>query len=473
MKGSQEASANENASEPSPSELLVFLRRKATFSLPQSGTIRVGRSHSCDLRIDHHSVSRYHLALHVSERGIELEDLGSRNGTRIFPTGTTPHEESSDDTHTHNSEADFLVEPGKRSGVKRGDMLRVGSVLVRIQAPGLGESPSIIPAPRESEGDEVVVWDAKTSCVFELAQKCATSDIAILLLGETGVGKDVLARAIHRASPRAQGPFVRIHCATLSERLLENDLFGVHGDGASPDADRAGSIESAHGGTVFFDEIGELPPALQVKLLGVIETGQVKRVGASTPTQVDVRFIATTHHDLAHEVQAGRFRKDLYFRINGVSLTLDPLRERMGDLAPLARHFVKAYCERMRVPAPSISPEAIEHMRRHSWPGNVRELKNAIERALLSSDNETLLPEHLPLGETAESGHPTERPSDYPPEPHSTSSRDELGKITAALDQCGGNQTRAARVLGISRRTLVNRLNELGLPRPRKGSASA
>jgi transcriptional regulator with PAS, ATPase and Fis domain len=283
----------------------------------------------------------------------------------------------------------------------------------------------------------------------------------VLLLGETGVGKEVVAGAIHSRSPRASGPFVAVNCAAMSESLFESELFGYE-RGAFTGADRAkpGLLESAHGGTLFLDEVGDMPLAPQAKLLRVLERREVLRLGSVKPKAIDVRIISATNRDLSVEIAAKRFRQDLYFRLNGVSIPIPPLRSRRDEIEPLARHFVELSTRGARRAEPALSPESIDMLRRHAWPGNVRELRNVIERALVLSGGATVQPEHLLL--TSPSTQPQ---SDWPA--LAPAEEEERRRIVEALDRCAGNQSYAAELLGISRRTLVSRLRAYGIARPR------
>jgi two-component system response regulator AtoC len=291
-----------------------------------------------------------------------------------------------------------------------------------------------------------------------LLERIAPSMINVLLLGETGVGKGVLAEELHRRSPRAAGPFVPLNCAEIPESLLEAELFGYEkGVFTGAVAAKAGLIDAAHGGTLFLDEIGEMPLSMQAKLLVVLEERQVRRVGSLKPHPVDIRLVSATNRDLPAEVEAGRFKQDLYFRLDGISLTVPPLRERTGELEGLVHLFLEQAATQAGRAVPELTPEAWAALRRYSWPGNVRELRNAIERAAVLCTRGVITPELLP----AEKPHTTL----YAQAPKPLGERE---RIEEALLRCGGNQTRAAMELGISRRTLVSRLAKYGLPRPRQ-----
>jgi two-component system, NtrC family, response regulator AtoC len=315
----------------------------------------------------------------------------------------------------------------------------------------------------------------------ELVEKVAVGTIPVLLFGETGVGKELLAKEIHTRSLRAARPFVRLNCAAFSEDLLASELFG-HEKGSFTGAHqaKAGLLEVAEGGTVFLDEIGELPLSMQAKLLRVFEERAVMRVGSLAPRPIDVRFVAATNRDLEAEAAAGRFRRDLFFRLSGVVISIRPLRERVAEIDVLARGFVleSAHAAK-RASAPVVSEEALAVLRAHDWPGNVRELRNTMERAVLLCNGDAILPEHLPLDRMRSSmraATATGAPPPPPPPPGAAMPlRAELAGIERArmletLAQCGGNQTQAAKLLGISRGTLIARLAAYDVPRPRKRS---
>ena len=332
----------------------------------------------------------------------------------------------------------------------------------------------------------------------KLVERVARSDISVVLLGETGSGKSALASELHQRSNRAAGPFVGFNCAAMSESLLESELFG-HEKGAFTGAvgARQGLFEAAQGGTVFLDEIGELPLGLQAKLLEVLEERAVRRVGSTRKFPIDVRVLCATNRDLELAVAQGRFRADLWFRLDGIALVVPPLRERVDEIPGLARAFVARAALGAGRSAPELSAEALALLARHPWPGNVRELRNAVERALLLCGDRPIAPEHLPqvrgsvyalptapiprasapAGPAAPIAEPPAAPVLGPPGvtpaaapagPPLDARAAERARIAEALAQCGGNQGRAARLLGISRRTLVTRLSQHDLPRPRK-----
>jgi two-component system response regulator HydG len=299
--------------------------------------------------------------------------------------------------------------------------------------------------------------------VLELAEMVAPTDSTVLLYGESGTGKEVLARYIHRLSERAEGPFLSINCGALPENLLESELFGhVKGSFTGAVKDKAGLLEAAEGGTFFLDEIGEMSPATQVKLLRAIQEREVIPVGATVATPVDVRIIAATNRELEEEIRKGGFRGDLYYRLNVIQLRLPPLRDRKDDIELLARHFLERLAERGEegVGPRELAPDTLEVLRQYDWPGNVRELENALERGAVVSGGPTIEPEHLP---DRVRDAPEPRLVDAPAPPNPTMEVIERAYIHYVLGAEGGNKTRAAEVLGIDPSTLYRKLNRYGI----------
>ena len=321
--------------------------------------------------------------------------------------------------------------------------------------------------------------------VYRLTRQVARSNASVLLLGETGTGKELIAKAIHRLSPRGSGPFVRVNCGALAESLLESELFGhVRGSFTGAVANRAGRFEAAHTGTIFLDEINCTTPKLQVKLLRVLQEHEFERVGDTHTIRVDTRVVAASNRDPLEEIEAGRFREDLYYRLNVVTIELPPLRDRRQDIPDLVRHFVKIYSAQNDRDVPHVEPAAIEALQAYDWPGNVRELQNYVERAVVlatgerftcellpevvlgkrarrigrrrGADPQTLASELVELG-MAEAGSEAENLHTAIVDPV------ERELIVQVLAACEGVQTKAAARLGINRNTLHKKLKEYGL----------
>jgi DNA-binding NtrC family response regulator len=296
--------------------------------------------------------------------------------------------------------------------------------------------------------------------VYKLVARVATTSATVLVVGESGTGKELVARAIHSRSPRASKPFVPVNCTALSESLLESELFG-HARGAFTGAVGAkrGLFEMANGGTLFLDEIGDMGPKMQAQLLRVLQDGELRPVGGTESIKVDVRLVCATNRDLEADVKTGRFREDLYFRINVVTVRMPALRERPGDIPILVRHFLAKIARRENRPEASFSPEGLDTLCRHSWPGNVRELENAIERAVAVAKGNVILPSDLPVEVYGGSpAAPTGLVDDRP-----TLAELEKRYIALILTECGGNKKRAAEQLGIDRRTLYRALERAGV----------
>ncbi|MFH1177157.1 MAG: sigma-54 dependent transcriptional regulator, partial [Acidobacteriota bacterium] len=295
--------------------------------------------------------------------------------------------------------------------------------------------------------------------VFELIRSVAPADVTVLIVGESGTGKELVARAIHELGPRGVARFVAINCGALSESVLESELFGhVRGAFTGASSHRRGLFEEANGGTVFLDEVGDLPLALQAKLLRVIEERMVRRLGGSEEIAVDVRLIAATNRDLSASVTAGAFRRDLFFRLAVVPVHLPPLRERAGDVQVLSRHLLERLASRHGLPVPDLVPAAMAELQRYAWPGNVRELRNVLERALVVRSGAPIRPVDLflsgalpPSGMTAPETVPLDREAR------------EREALHEALRRTSGHREEAARLLGVSVRTLYYRMRRFGI----------
>jgi two-component system response regulator AtoC len=298
--------------------------------------------------------------------------------------------------------------------------------------------------------------------LLEVLERAAEYKATVLVTGESGTGKEVLARAIHTQSPRADEAFVAVNCGAIPENLLESELFG-HSRGAFTGADRArrGLFVEAHGGTLFLDEIGELPPALQVKLLRVLQEEEVRPVGESKPRSVDVRIIAATSRNLEEEIAQGGFREDLYYRLDVIRLAVPPLRERREDIPVLVDHFIEHFRNELGRAVRGIHDEALDRLTRYAWPGNVRELENVIERAMILTDNDRITLADLPSAVADAQGEASRAPLDM--NLRRARQRFEAEFIRKALASVNGNRTHAAKLLEISHRALLYKIKEYGL----------
>jgi transcriptional regulator with PAS, ATPase and Fis domain len=291
--------------------------------------------------------------------------------------------------------------------------------------------------------------------LFETIQSVAQSDAPVMISGPSGTGKEMVARALHWASAREGKPFIKVNCAALNENLLESELFGhVRGAYTGADRNRVGRFEAAHGGSIFLDEIGDIPPSIQVKLLRVLEEKEIERVGDHTPIKVDVRIITATNKDLEDLIDRGVFREDLYFRINVFPLAVPPLRERPEDIPIIIQHFIEQHNLRNGRQVAGITPEAVARLSAYSWPGNVRELRNAVDYALVLCTEGEIDVRHLPQRVASENECP-------PPSPSSADR--ERSQLVHALREAGGNQSAAARRLGVSRVTIWKRMKKHGI----------
>ena len=312
-------------------------------------------------------------------------------------------------------------------------------------------------------GPEIIGKSKAMRALFNMIAMVAPTEATVLVTGESGTGKELVAKAIHAGSPRAAGPLVAVNCAALSETLLESELFG-HEKGAFTGAERRreGRFLAANKGSIFLDEIGEIAQPIQAKLLRVIQEREIQRVGGDKPVGVDVRILAATNRDLKKEVEAGRFREDLYYRLNVVTVTVPPLRERAEDIPLLAQFFLSRFAEKNRKRIKGFTPSAMDHLIHCPWPGNVRELENAVERAVILSVGEYVSERELPLcdpvgGGSASPAAATDAAAGLAGRPLEDVERE---VILATLDSCDGNKSEAARVLGITRATLHKKLKK-------------
>jgi two-component system, NtrC family, response regulator AtoC len=300
--------------------------------------------------------------------------------------------------------------------------------------------------------------------ILQTLQKIAPTDSTVLITGETGVGKEVIARAIHLASHRRNHPFVKVNCAAIPENLLESELFGYEkGAFTGATTNKPGRFEIAHLGTLFLDEIGEIPVHLQAKLLGVIQDKALERVGGVKTIKIDIRIVAATNIDLQSTIQSGKFRSDLFYRLNVVPIHLPPLRERKDDLIPLVSYFLKKFAEKYRKKITDVALEVMTAFSGYNWPGNIRELENVLERMVLMSEEETLRLDQLPGEIRGVELTPIPSPSSLKEKVDDISRVTEKQMIIDALTKTNQNRTKAAELLGISRRTLQNKIKEYGL----------
>jgi DNA-binding NtrC family response regulator len=392
-----------------------------------------GKDATCDLVLRDPFASSRHLKVTRRDGVFHVVDLRSTNGTWLGPVRV------------------FEAE------VPLPTVLRVGETELVLEAAA--------PASRREVADfhGIIGSDASVRQLTELIERVAPSSAPVTVLGESGTGKELVARALHACSPRAGRPLIPVNCAAISKELIESELFG-HEKGAFTGAAgaRKGAFEEADGGTLFLDEIGELPLDLQAKLLRALEGGEIKRVGASRPLQVDVRVVAATNRDLLAAAREGRFREDLYYRLCVIPLHLPPLRSRKGDLGALAEHFVRTYAPRGQ--AVSLTPAALERLRQHPWPGNIRELRNVVHRALLLRKGPVIDAGDLSFDVEVNRETGISVP-ELPPGMTLEQMLEKLERqiVEAALKRCNGNRERVARELGVARSTLFKRLKDWGL----------
>jgi two-component system response regulator AtoC len=409
--------------------LLLVTGGDSVLTFPiQRDEITIGRAPDCDVVLAHESLSRRHVKLRLTPT-ITVEDLGSRNGTKLRGAP---------------------VEPGTPAPLTVGETFQVGRFHFLVAR--TRRLPSVA-ASTHAESLEVI----DPTNVKPFVRDLAASPLNILVLGETGVGKEVLAQTIHDLSQRT-GAFIRANCAAMAPSLIESELFG-HEKAAFTGATttRVGLLEAAQHGTFFLDEVGELPESVQVKMLRVIETREIMRIGSVKPILLDIRFVAATNRELALEVAAGRFRSDLFYRLDGATLVIPPLREHKERIVPLAKQFATA----VGASASALDAGVLAKLEAHDWPGNVRELKAVVERAAILAAGGPVQLKHVAITRV-------ESRTTTAVTPVSAEEADERQRILAALDACAGNQTRAAKLLGVSRATLVNKLSIHRIQRPRK-----
>jgi DNA-binding NtrC family response regulator len=436
-------------------------------ALEEDRALHIGRAPDGDIVLSGSFVSRRHATLSVSAGCVTVKDEGSTNGTRVGRTrvprlGVMPVPMG---TPIFIGAASLVIHKLPATPSSCGLMEAAKTWLASEHLTSVRSAADAVIAPR-------IVMDATMRDLYHMVDRVGAGMISVLLTGETGVGKEIVANAIHERSPRCKHPMVRINCAALSESLLESELFG-HAAGAFTSARGAkeGLLETANHSTVFLDEVGEMPLSIQAKLLRVIESREVTRLGETRPRRLDVRFVSATNRDLGARAREGGFREDLYFRLNGVQLHIPPLRERRTEIASLACQFAREAARSLGRPGADVhfTSEALKFMEDQNWPGNIRELRNCVDRAILLADGPLIDVGHLTRNNPVWNRAPIASVATNPRDAVSLlrDGQDEKARIEAALQACSGNQTRAAEALGIPRRTLVRRLVELGIQRPR------
>ncbi len=419
----------------------------------------IGRQEANDLQILEAAVSRRHCEIHRQGDEYELRDVGSARGTFVnnVPVGrrTLAH---GDFLQISTTSLVYLHETAADLSTAERDVLPAGSTVVENRPQKGAEAP-----PRRSRGAGIahglVGESPAIKRLLDFIDRVAGVDSTVLLCGESGTGKELVARALHRASPRADGPFVEVNCATLSETLLESELFG-HERGAFTGAveRKIGRFEAAHGGTLFLDEVGEVPTNLQARLLRALQERRFERVGGTRAIEVDVKVIAATNRNLEAAIRDGTFREDLFYRLNVLLYKLPPLRERREDVPLLARHFVRRHGERLHRLGAGIDPAALRALVAYDWPGNVRQLSNTVERALVLGDGEMIRPEDLPDEMLTDLDHELLL-SDYQTAINETRRR----LLATALAEADGNAAEAGRRLGLHPNSFRRLMRQLGL----------
>jgi len=399
--------------------------------LRRNAVLRIGRNPDCDVCIDDETVSRSHARVERAGDEVYVTDLGSSNETLLNGV---------------RLDRKRLVHPG--------DEITVGGTTLFILRRPARAGGAAAPSPDH----DMIVADPSMQAVLDLARRVAAADDPVLITGETGTGKGLLAHEIHRRSPRAGGPFTVLHCASLSESLIEKELFGSErGAFTGATERRSGFLEEADGGTLLLDEIGDVPLSVQVKLLRFLDTGRFSRLGNPKELSVSARIIAATNRDVADLIKKERFRQDLYYRISSFVINIPPLRQRPGDIVALARLFLERGADRHARRAPVLDKDAVDAIRSFSWKGNVRQLRNVMERIIVFSQGGTIGADDLKGFLHDEPGEPELGGGMLRSRMSETAEKE----IRRALEGCGGNQTKAARLLGLSRRTLGYKIKKL------------
>ena len=420
----------------------------------------VGRDRACEVVLGAGGVSRKHCVLEKTrDGGLVLRDLGSRNGT--FVNG----------------------ERVEKTRLKEGDKVGVGEAVVRVEALRPAEEAAtdattrdLAKAPVAARSDQAVAFiaeSAEAKQVLRLVEKAAPTDSTVLVTGESGTGKEVVARLLHARSTRRSGPFVDVNCGALAPTLVDAELFG-HEKGAFTGAEkrREGKLELAKGGTLFLDEIGELALDAQVKLLRVLEERRLVRVGGKEDVSVDFRLVAATHRDLEELVKEGKFRQDLFYRLEVIRIAVPPLRERASDILPLARLFLGRMRQRTGRAVEGFAPEAERRLLEHGWPGNARELRNVVERAVVLGEGSTVGTDDVYIPQAADSADappPPTKPGvgdSVPLGPPPSLAEVEKKAVERALRWANWNKTKAAEILGIRRPTIYEKIKLYDLKPP-------
>jgi len=436
--------------------LVLCVDEARTVPVPPDGLLVLGRDPEALVHLEDEKASRRHAEVRAAGGKVTVVDLGSTNGTYLNGERLTGPR-----VLTHGDEIRIggtlltLLRPSRAIG---GSRPAVALAALRARLGGRGAKGRAVAdgEPAMPDTADIELHDPSMRKIYRLADLAARSTSPVLILGETGVGKEEVARYVHRRSPRRCGPLIVVNCAALPETLVESMLFG-HEKGAFTGATerRTGYVEAAAGGTLFLDEIGELPPASQSKLLRFLDRRTVCRVGSTAEIPMDVRIVTASKRDLAREVERGGFREDLFYRIAVVIIYVPPLRDRPMDVLPLALRFARQAATALGREPPEFADKVLERMFEHAWPGNVRELRNAMESAVVLAGDEPIALRHLP-SPLQRTGEPAGGAVGLP----ARVAEVERDAILDALRECGGNQTRAARKLGISRRTLIYRMHK-------------